>query len=215
MTAGSTAERAFAEAVAALVGADPRLAGLVAEHGRPDYWSRPPGFATLVLLVLEQQVSLASAAATYRSMLRHQGGMTPRHVLANDDMRGDGVSRQKQRYLLALATAVETGALDLDGLAALDDDAARAALTALPGIGRWTADVYLLACLHRPDLWPVGDRALQVATAETLGLAQVPSAAELEVHGERWRPYRSTAARLLWHGYLRRRGRDAMPVPAL
>ena len=77
----------------------------------------------------------------------------------------------------------------------------------LPGIGRWTADVYLLACLRRPDLWPVGDRALQVAVAETLSLPTVPTGAELEAIGERWRPYRSTAARLLWHGYLARRGR--------
>ena len=80
-------------------------------------------------------------------------------------------------------------------------------LTALPGIGRWTAQAYLLACLDRPDVWPVGDRALQVAVAESLGLADVPTPAELEVIGERWRPYRSTAARLLWHGYLARRGR--------
>ncbi len=83
----------------------------------------------------------------------------------------------------------------------------RAALTALPGIGRWTADVYLLACLGRPDLWPVGDRALQVAAAEALGLATVPDQSGLEAVGERWRPHRSTAARLLWHGYLARRGR--------
>ena len=100
-----------------------------------------------------------------------------------------------------------TGDLDLEGLAHLDDDAVRRALTALPGIGRWTADVYLLACLGRPDLWPVGDRALQVAAAEALELDTVPDQAALELLGERWRPHRSSAARLLWHGYLVRRGR--------
>ena len=99
------------------------------------------------------------------------------------------------------------GTLDLAGLAELPDDEVRRALVALPGIGPWTADVYLLACLGRPDLWPIGDRALQVAAAEALGLAAVPDPTALTVLGERWRPLRSTAARLLWHGYLSRRGR--------
>ena len=94
----------------------------------------------------------------------------------------------------------------------LPDDDVRRALTALPGIGRWTADVYLLACLGRPDLWPVGDRALQVAAAEALHLDVVPDQAGLELLGERWRPHRSTAARLLWHGYLVRRGRSETPL---
>lgn len=215
MTARPTAERAFAAALAELVGTDEALAAVVAEHGEPSYWSRPPGFATLVLLILEQQVSLASAAATFRALLATQGSMTPRHVLDHPNLRSDGVSRQKQRYLLTLATAVETGALDLDAIARIDDDAARAALVALPGIGRWTADVYLLASLGRPDLWPVGDRALQVAVAETLGLSEVPSPDALEQLGERWRPHRSTAARVLWHGYLRRRGRAETVVAGL
>jgi DNA-3-methyladenine glycosylase II len=86
---------------------------------------------------------------------------------------------------------------------------------ALPGVGAWTADVYLLACLRRPDLWPVGDRALQVAAAEALGLDAVPTPDELAAIGERWRPHRSTAARLLWHGYLARRGRTETPVSLL
>ena len=124
-----------------------------------------------------------------------------------DRLRADGVSRQKDRYLRALATAVDTGALDLDALAALPDDDVTRQVTALPGIGRWTAEAYLLACLDRPDVWPVGDRALQVAVAERLALDQVPTQRELEQIGERWRPHRSTAARLLWHGYLTRRGR--------
>nr|WP_238338304.1 hypothetical protein [Pedococcus badiiscoriae] len=165
------------------------------------------------MFILEQQVSLASAAAAYRKVVERIGAMTPRALLAStpEELRVDGVSRQKDRYLRALAAAVTTGALDLDGLADLDDDAVRAALTSLPGIGRWTADVYLLACLGRPDLWPVGDRALQVAAAETLGLDEVPDQARLAELGERWRPHRSTAARLLWHGYLVRRGRVETP----
>lgn len=207
----TTPAETFAADLAALVALDAALARVVDEHGAPRFWSRPPGFPTLVLFILEQQVSLASAAATYRALLHAQGSMTPAAVLANGDHRGSGVSRQKERYLRALATAVDDGSLDLTGLATLDDDAVRTCLLALPGIGRWTADVYLLACLGRPDLWPVGDRALQVATAEALGLGAVPRQAELESIGERWRPRRSTAARLLWHGYLRRRGRLETP----
>lgn len=199
----------FARSVAELTTRDPRLAALVATHGVPTLWLRPAGFPSLVLFILEQQVSLASAAAAYRRVLDRIGTMTPAAVLATtpDELRLDGVSRQKDRYLRALAEAVETGGLDLEALAAGDDDTVRRALTALPGIGRWTADVYLLACLGRPDLWPVGDRALQVAAAEALALDTVPDQTELERLGERWRPHRSTAARLLWHGYLVRRGR--------
>nr|WP_277352196.1 hypothetical protein [Knoellia sp. DB2414S] len=174
---------------------------------------RDPGFASLVLFILEQQVSLASAAAAYRKVLARIGTMSPRALLAAtpEELRADGVSRQKDRYLRALAEAVESGSLDLEALAGMPDDEVRARLTSLPGIGRWTADVYLLACLGRPDLWPVGDRALQVAVAEALGLEEVPDQARLEELGERWRPHRSTAARLLWHGYLSRRGRVETP----
>lgn len=199
----------FARSVAELATRDPRLAALVATHGVPALWLRPAGFPSLVLFILEQQVSLASAAATFRRVLDRTGTMAPAAVLATtpDELRLDGVSRQKDRYLRALAEAVESGALDLDTLAERDDDTVRSALTALPGIGRWTADVYLLACLGRPDLWPVGDRALQVAAAEALALDAVPDQNQLELLGERWRPHRSTAARLLWHGYLVRRGR--------
>jgi len=203
----------WAHCVAALTGRDLDLARVVAEHGIPTLWRRPTGFASLVLFILEQQVSLASAAAAYRRVQARIGSMTPAAVLVSSpaDLRVDGVSRQKDRYLRALAEAVETGALDVDGLDQLDDQAVRTQLVALPGIGRWTADVYLLACLGRPDLWPVGDRALQVATAETLGLAAVPDQAGLEAIGERWRPHRSTAARILWHGYLARRNRVETP----
>ena len=206
-------QSAFERSVDALVSRDGELARLVAQHGIPRLWLRPAGFPSLVLFILEQQVSLASAAVAYRKVAERVGAMTPEHVLATtpEQLREDGVSRQKDRYLRALAVAVEGGELDLARLHSLDDDAVRAALTALPGIGPWTADVYLLACLGRPDLWPVGDRALQVAAAEALGLETVPTPLELTGIGERWRPHRSTAARLLWHGYLARRGRDETP----
>ncbi|MFV0308707.1 MAG: DNA-3-methyladenine glycosylase family protein [Desertimonas sp.] len=203
----------FALVVGELVDADPALAVVVADHGPPTFWQRPAGFPSLVLFILEQQVSLASAAAAYRRVRERIGTMAAAPLLSttSEELRADGVSRQKDRYLRVLAEAVYTGSIDLDELADLDDDEARRRLMALPGIGRWTADVYLLACLGRPDLWPVGDRALQVATAEALGLAGVPAPDELEGIGERWRPHRSSAARILWHGYLGRRNRVETP----
>lgn len=202
-------ESSFGQAVQDLVSRDADLARIVHQHGRPALWTRPPGYPALVLFILEQQVSLASAAAAYSRLAERLGGMSP-ELLARatpEELRASGVSRQKDRYLRALSAAVLDGTLDLAGLAELPDDEVRRALVALPGIGPWTADVYLLACLGRPDLWPIGDRALQVAVAEALGLAAVPDPASLTVLGERWRPLRSTAARLLWHGYLSRRGR--------
>lgn len=195
--------------VTAVAATDEHLAAELADSGMPERWSRPPGFPSLVLLILEQQVSLASAAAAYERVRARTGAMTPVAVLATttEELRADGVSRQKDRYLRALSTAVDTGALDLDRLAHLSDAEVLTELVTLPGIGRWTAEAYLLACLDRPDVWPVGDRALQVAVAERLGLSDVPGQGELETIGRRWAPHRSTAARLLWHGYLTRRGR--------
>jgi DNA-3-methyladenine glycosylase II len=210
-------ELTFTAAVDDLVARDADLHRLVDEHGRPRLWTRPAGFPALVLLILEQQVSLASAAAAYGRVLDRLGAMAPELVLRTspEDLRADGVSRQKDRYLRALSEALVCGSLDLEVLATLPDDEARRALVALPGIGVWTADVYLLACLGRPDLWPVGDRALQVAAAEALGLEHVPGRGELDDLGERWRPLRSTAARLLWHGYLARRGRSDTTIDPL
>lgn len=200
-------EHRFEEAVATLAGRDGRLAGIVREHGVPQFWSRPAGFPALVLFILEQQVSLASAKAAYQRVKSRTGVVTPGAILGSSDadLRSDGFSRQKSRYVRALATAIESGELDLSALPALDDREVRRRLMKLPGIGPWTADVYLLSCLRRPDIWPVGDRALQVGTAEVLGLSETPSSAELVGHGEPWRPHRSSAARLIWHGYLSRR----------
>jgi DNA-3-methyladenine glycosylase II len=195
-------------AIDALTATHPDLAAVVALHGRPPVFRRPATFATLVLLILEQQVSLSSAAAAFRR-LETAGPVTPEGVLALDDdtLRTAGFSRQKARYARELARAVRDSYLDLDGFASSDDDHVRAALMAVPGIGPWTADIFLMSCLGRPDVWPIGDRALQVGTAEALDLSDVPQPTELSEIGARWAPLRSTAALIIWHGYLGRRNR--------
>jgi DNA-3-methyladenine glycosylase II len=202
-------ERAFRVAVRDLVARDPDFDTVIATYGEPPVWRREPGFATLVLLILEQQVSLASARAAYGRLAERLGLFEPEGVLSLDDttLRELGFSRQKTRYVRILASSVLEGTLDLDGLPGLPDGEARAALLALTGIGPWTADVYLLACLGRPDVWPVGDVALQAAAQRVKGLVARPTASELDALGEQWRPLRSVAAQLLWHCYLGDAGR--------
>ncbi len=197
--------------VAHLVAHDEHLAAVVGRHGPPPDWRRPPTFPTLALQVLEQQLSLDAAAAHFTALLAATGSttLTPGGVLALDDveLRGAGVSRQKARYLRELASRVQDGRLDLAALEDLDDAAATSALTAVPGVGPWTADVFLLFALRRRDLFPVGDRALQVGTAEVLDLPAVPAGEDLAAIAARWAPRRSAAAVLVWHAYLARRGR--------
>jgi len=196
---------------------DDSLAAVVEDYGLPSFWRRPATFATLVLLVVEQQVSLASAKAVFDRMMAALGAITPETLLAAElDLLGQvGLTRQKQRYVKLLAAAVAEGSLDLGALATLPDSDARDQLLALTGIGPWTADVYLLSALGRPDMWPVGDRALQVGVGEVLGHPEAPSAVELEILGERWRPVRAVAARLVWHSYLVRRGRVETQIAGL
>ena len=196
------------EGVAVLTAQDADLAAVVHRWGPPPLWAREPGFPTLVHIILEQQVSLASARAAFDRLLALTTPLTPTRFLELDDatLRAVGFSRQKTGYSRHLAQAIVTGAFDIDGLAALPDDAARTALVARKGIGPWTADIYLLMCLGRPDVWPVGDLALQVAMQSIKGLAQRPTVVEMEKIGEAWRPWRAVAARLLWHHYLRERG---------
>jgi DNA-3-methyladenine glycosylase II len=178
----------------------------VALYGPPPLWARDPSYATLVHLILEQQVSLASAQAAFDRLVIALGEVTPDGVLGLDDtqMRAIGFSRQKTGYARDLALALNDG-FDLAALKALSDDEVRLALTQHRGIGRWTADIYLTMCLLRPDIWPRGDLALRTAAAELTGSPR-PSDDELAERAEGWRPFRAVAARILWHDYLRRRG---------
>jgi DNA-3-methyladenine glycosylase II len=195
-----TLERAVAE----LAAGDQALAGIVARHGPPPLWARPAGFETLVAIVLEQQVSLASGAAALERLRRAAGAIGPAEIVAlgEDGARAAGQTRQKARYVVGLAEAALDGRLDPAAIAAAADDEARASLTALLGIGRWTADIYLLMALGRPDVWPEGDLALATAMRRALELPGIPGAAMQRTVAARWSPWRAVAARILWHAYL-------------
>jgi DNA-3-methyladenine glycosylase II len=210
-------EETFALGAELLADEEPGLARVVQRWGIPAFWQREPGFQTLVLLVLEQQVSLESGAAMYRRLSRLLGEVTPASVLeaGDESLRGLGVTRQKTGYLLELARQVMDGDIDLEAIETAPVPEARATLIGIHGIGPWTADAYLLSASRRPDMWPVGDRALQVGTGELLGMARPPDEAELEMLGEPWRPIRAVAARLVWHAYLSERGRVEPPNPTL
>lgn len=183
---------------------DPDLASIFHRLGTPPLWDREPGFPTLVYIILEQQVSLASAKAAFERLCAVTDPLTPESLLELDDeaMRAVGFSRQKARYSRGLAEAILAGTFDPEALPSLADEEVRMRLVSLKGIGQWTADVYLLMVLRRPDIWPIGDRALVVAVREVKGLEADPSPEKMEELGEAWRPWRSVAARLLWHHYL-------------
>ncbi len=194
----------LAGAVEFLVQRDPDLAAVVQRHGPPPLWARRPGFGTLLHIILEQQVSLASARAAYRKLNATAHPLTPASYLALDDatLKSVGFSRQKAAYGRGLALALAGGELDLVALNRADDDGVRAALTRVKGIGPWSAEIYLLMVLRRPDVWPTGDLALALAAQRVKRTATRPGPAELEAMGEAWRPWRAAAARLLWHDYL-------------
>jgi DNA-3-methyladenine glycosylase II len=196
-------------ATAELARRDPALATVVERFGPPPLWAREPGFPTLVHLILEQQVSLASARAAFDRLRLAADPLTPASFLrlGDADLLAIGFSRQKSRYGRALAAALLDASLDLDGLASLDDPGVDAVLTAVPGIGPWTATIYRLMVLLRPDAWPVHDIALAQAIADIRGLDRRPTADEMHALAEGWRPWRAVAARILWHHYLSTRGR--------
>jgi DNA-3-methyladenine glycosylase II len=194
----------FDEALDQLAGCDPDLDAIITAHGPPPMWSREPGFATLIHIILEQQVSLASAQAAYDKLVLQVSDLTPARFLALDDrtLRMIGFSRQKTRYCRILASAVTDGTLPLRDLEDIPEHQAREKLLALTGIGRWTADVYLLMALGRPDIWPVGDLALAIALQDVKGLKARPKSDQMETLAEPWKPWRAVAARILWHHYL-------------
>ena len=200
-------ETTLLEGVRHLAGLDPELRVAIERDGPPPLWAREPGFETLVQIILEQQVSLASGRAAHERLVRAVGRVSPEGLAAIDPavLVTAGITRQKVRYLQALGGAVADGSLELDALRLLDDAAVRSTLCAIPGIGAWTADVYLLMALGRPDAWPAADVALMTAMARLKGLAARATLVEMAELAEPWRPWRAVAARILWHAYLAER----------
>ena len=191
-----------------LAAIDPDLASILKSYGYPPLWNRPNNFETLVHFILEQQVSLASAKACYEKLSRRVEEVTPANILASSDaeLKVDGFSRQKASYARHLAEAVQEERIDFDGLRQLNDAGVKSELIKLKGVGEWTSDIYLLMAMLRPDVMPKGDVALHTAWHKLSGEPR-PSSDEFLVIAERWKPYRSVAARLLWHYYLSERRR--------
>ena len=207
-------ENIFAEGVRLLADRDAHLAEVVQKYGPPPLWVREPGFPTLVYIILEQQVSLASAKAAFDRLKAAVRPLTPGRFLklTDSDLLRIGFSRQKTLYTRLLAESLSRRHFDLSDLHNLHDDAARKMLTAFKGIGKWTADIYLLSALRRPDIWPTGDLALATAVQEVKRLRHRPSPERLEKMSAPWRPWRAVAARLFWHHYLSKRGQRSTVV---
>lgn len=202
----------FAEGLRFLADCDADLANILKEQGPPPMWPREPGFPTLLHIILEQQVSLASARAAYDRLLDMISPLTPERFLELDEvvLKGIGFSRQKIAYGRCLAGAITTGDLDLLKLTTMGDSVARSELMRIQGIGRWTADIYLLMALRRPDIWPSTDLALATALHGVKRLDARPTPDEIELIGDQWKPWRAVAARLLWHYYLNLRASRCM-----
>lgn len=189
---------------------DSHMAAVFEKYGAPPLWERPHGFATLLQIILEQQVSLASAKACFDKLQDAVGKVAPEKLLRLTDaeLKKIGFSRQKASYARHLSAAVLENRIDLNGLAALPDMDVKTELVKLKGIGEWTSDIYLLMALLRPDVMPKGDIALHAAW-HTISGEKRPSSDEFLGIAERWKPFRSVAARLLWHFYLSERKQPA------
>ncbi|MCA8929824.1 MAG: DNA-3-methyladenine glycosylase 2 family protein [Alphaproteobacteria bacterium] len=195
--------RALQAGLAALTAADPALARAVEEAGAPVFDLRPPGFETLVRAIVAQQVSAASARAIFARLCAAVQPLTPMAFLAAgpEAIRACGFSRPKIAYATALAEHILDGRLPLDSLPERDDAAVVQALTAVPGIGVWSAEVYMIFAMGRPDVWPAGDLALQTAQQRLRGLEARPTPKVSRELATAWAPWRSAAAVTLWHYY--------------
>lgn len=194
------------EAVDFLVEKDPVFKLIIDKYGLPIIPKRPQGFATLALLILEQQVSIDSARATFIKLNNKVKEFQPQELLSlsEEEYRNAGVSRQKTTYIKALATAVLNKELDLESLPEKSNQQVREELIKIKGIGNWTIDVYLMFCLQTPDIIPLGDIAIINTIKELL---DIHNKVDMEAYVEKWSPYRSIASFILWHYYLEKRGR--------
>jgi DNA-3-methyladenine glycosylase II len=194
-------------AVKELANRDKDLAAILKQYGPPPLWARKPDFATLVQIILEQQVSLASAAALFARLNKSIVPFRPAQMLllGEPHLKSLGMTRQKTAYCLHLSQLLNEKHLKLSELSGCSDEEAKARLMEVKGIGSWSADIYLLMALGRSDVWPASDLALAIAVKQLKGLKVRPGPDELNEIGERWRPFRSVAARMLWQYYLAQR----------
>ncbi len=200
-------EASVALAAKTLARRDKDLAAILKQYGPPPLWARKPGFTTLVQIILEQQVSLASAAAIFTRLNRSVVPFRPAQMLllGEPHLRLQGLTRQKTAYCLHLSELLEAKRLNLAQLARLPDEEAKSKLMEVKGIGSWSADIYLLMALRRPDVWPTGDLALVSSVMKLKQLRNRPDSTQMLARAEAWRPYRSIAARMLWQFYLAQR----------
>lgn len=187
-----------------LASTDSDLKLIFETYGAPPLWKREANFATLVHIILEQQVSLASALSAFNKLQEKLGVITPESVLklSDEELKSCYFSRQKTSYARALAQSVISESLNLNRLKKLSDEDAKTELKKVKGIGDWTADIYLLMALLRPDVMPRGDLALHIAWKKLKHLEHAPNSEEFQQIAEKWKPFRAVAARLLWHFYL-------------
>lgn len=199
--------------LAGLCEADPRLVEIIAVSGDVPLRRSEPGFASLASIIVSQQVSRQSADAIWGRLTVLIDPLDPASFLAGGEQawREAGLSRPKQRTLVAISEAVLEGRLDLEHMCRIDGSAALAELTAIKGIGPWTAEVYLLFAAGHPDIFPAGDIALQAAVADAFAMPQRPGDRELRLLAESWAPWRGVAARLFWAFYAARQGRNVAP----
>lgn len=199
---GLTAEQ-LKTALDAVAVQEPRYAKALAEAGYPEPRIRPRGYETLLRTIVGQQVSFKAAASIWAKLETGLGDLTdPATILRSneEELRSFGLSRQKQSYALSLAGLVDAGTLDLSALPA-EDEAAIALLSQAKGIGRWSAEIYLLFAEGRPDIWPAGDLAVQIDVGQVMGMAERPSERQVRDMGEAWRPHRGAVAIFAWHHY--------------
>jgi DNA-3-methyladenine glycosylase II len=203
-TAAPLDRKSLAIAAKSVASIDKDFARILEKHGPPPLWEREPDFVTLIRIILEQQVSLASADAMFQRLKKNIEPLSPTTIIAAGEpfLRSFGVTRQKAAYFINIAQAIQNGELDLDALGLESDETAIEKLTSIKGIGQWTAKIYLLMALRRPDVWPVGDVALATAFKNLKGRSKRPSQSELSEIAKAWSPHRATAARMLWHYYL-------------
>lgn len=198
----------FAKICQKLAKKDPDLARIIKQYGLPPMWTRPNTFQTLILTILEQQVSLASAYAAFKKLKEKVGYVTPVKILklTDEELRSCYFSRQKIIYARELAKAIQSKKIKLKELSLLSDEEIRNQLIQLKGIGHWTIDVYLMHALQRTDLFPLGDIALVNSLKEVKQLPKDISKEKMLEIAEPWRPHRTVAAMILWHAYIKKRG---------